>query len=265
MSGETGSHATDDAVVARLRDAAHAVPRVQVDPAAVLTTAKRALRRRRRRQSVAGVLIAGLLALMATSPVHLPGVGTVTMPGGHQVRAVLGVGDPAGPARAPGIDLGELFAHLDFGQPSPERMAEEVANLQRYVLPVLEEIRPTWYEHSSCDILEYPRGTFSDDGACGGRPAERRFDDVARADLDRILDAVDRSGVPTDELMSAQYAPDGGVLAAGFLRSGGGIEWNFAYLYSPVGQPRERETALGPVTVTPIGNTGWWFEKAPND
>jgi hypothetical protein len=85
-------------------------------------------------------------------------------------------------------------------------MAEEVASLQTHVLPLLEEIQPTWYEEASCDILEYPRGTFSDDGECGGRPAEQPFDDVAGADLDRLLDAVERSGVPTDELMSATYA-----------------------------------------------------------
>ncbi|MEO3857109.1 hypothetical protein [Acrocarpospora sp. B8E8] len=192
------------------------------------------------------------------------------MPGGHQVRTVLGLEDPAAPATArPGFDLGELLGLFDgmfnSGQPSPERMAEEVANLQTHVLPVLREIRPTWYEEAQCDILEYPRGTFSDDGKCGGRPAEQPFDDVARADLDRILDAVERSGVPTNELTGARYAPDGTVESVGFLRSGGGIEWNFAYLYSPDERPREWESALGPVTITPIGATGWWFEKSPND
>jgi hypothetical protein len=264
MSREPGSHAADD-VVARLREGAHDVPHVRFDTNAVLATARRALRRRRRRQSVAGVAAAGLVALTVASPVHLPGVGTVTMPGGHQVRGVLGVEVPDGPAPAPGIDLSELLDNFAPRPPSAGKMAEEVANLQRHVLPVLEELRPTWYEESSCNILEYRRGTFSDDGDCGGRPGEQRFDDQARADLDRILDAVDRSGVPTDELMNATYAQDGSVLTAGFLRSGGGIKWNFAYLYSPGQRPREWETPLGPVTVTPIGSTGWWFEKAPND
>ncbi|MGH3476987.1 MAG: hypothetical protein ACRDQD_09130 [Nocardioidaceae bacterium] len=264
MSPQTGPQTPDD-VVARLREDAHAVPDMRFDTPAVLATARRALRRRRRRQTVVGLVAGGLFALTVASPVHVPGVGTLTMPGGHQVRIVLGVEDPDAPAPAPGLDLGELLGLFNSKQPSPETMAEEVASLQTHVLPVLEEIQPTWYEEASCDILEYPRGTFSDDGECGGRPAEQPFDDVAGADLDRILDAVERSGVPTDELMRARYAPDGTVESAGFLRSGGGIEWNFAYLYSPDEQPRAGESALGPVTITPIGDTGWWFEKSPND
>ena len=207
---------------------------------------------------------AGLLALTLAGPVHLAGVGTVTMPGGHQVRTLLGVEDPDAPAPDSGIDLGELLSQFLTKQPSPEQMAEEVASLREHVLPVLEELEPTWYEEGPCDILEYPRGTFSVDGACGGRPAELPFDAAARADLDRILDAVEQSGVPTDELMSARYAPDGTVESAGFLRSGGGIEWNFAYLYSPDRQPPQWESSLGPVTITPIAD-GWWFQKSPND
>jgi hypothetical protein len=65
--------------------------------------------------------------------------------------------------------------------------------------------------------------------------------------------------------MSARYAPDGTVESAGFLRSGGGIEWNFAYLYSPDKRPPQWESPLGPVMITPIADTGWWFEKSPND
>jgi hypothetical protein len=256
---------TPDDVVARLRDGAHAVPRVRFDTPAVLATVRRSLHRRRRRQAAVGVVAAGVLALTLASPVHLPGVGTLIMPGGHQVRGVLGLEDPAAPAPAPGIDLSELLGLFTFGQPSPETMAREVASLQTHVLPVLDQLKPTWYEESACNILEYPRGTFSDNGTCGGRPDERPFDDVARADFYRIIDAVKRSGVPTDELLNATYAPDGTLETAGFFRSGGGIEWNFAYLYSPDERPREWESPLGPVTVTQIGDTGWWFEKSPND
>jgi hypothetical protein len=143
--------------------------------------------------------------------------------------------------------------------------AEEVASLQTHVLPVLEEVQPTWYEQESCEVLEYPRGTFSDDGKCAGRPAEQAFDDLARADLDRLLDAVERSGVPTDELQNATYAADGSIESARFLRSGGGIKWTFAYLYSPHERPSEWDSPLGPVTITPIRDTGWWFEKSPDD
>jgi hypothetical protein len=276
MSPRTDPH-TPGEVVARLREAAHAVPDVRFDTPAVLATAQRALRRRRRRQTVAGLGAAGLLALTVAGPVHLPGVGTLTMPGSHQVRTVLGIEAPDAPAPAagfvldaptqtePGFNLGDLLSLFSSEPPAPKTMAEEVASLQADVLPVLEEIQPTWYEEEACAILEYPRGTFSEDGKCGGRPGEQRFDDVARADLERILDAVERSGVPTNELMSARYAADGTLEAAGFLRSGGGIQWNFAYLYSPDERPREWESDLGPVTVTRIGETDWWFEKSPND
>jgi hypothetical protein len=265
MSPETGSPATDD-VVARLREGASAVPHARFDSVAVLASAREALRRRRRRQSVTGAVAGGLLALTVASPVHLPGVGTVTMPGGHELRGVLGVQDPDAPAPEPGIDLGELLWHFNLGPPpSATTMAAEVAGLQRHAVPVLEELRPTWYEKSACDVLEYPRGTFSDDGTCGGRPGERPFDDAARADLDRIVDAVERSGVPSDELLRASYSADGSLITAAFARAGGGIQWNYAYVYSPAARPPEHRTALGPITVTPIGTTGWWFEQAPND
>jgi hypothetical protein len=102
-------------------------------------------------------------------------------------------------------------------------------------------------------------------GRCGGRPGERPFDDAARADFDRIVDAVERSGVPSEELLRASYSADGSLFTAAFARAGGGIRWNYAYLYSPAARPPEHQNPLGPITVTPIGTTGWWFEKAPDD
>jgi hypothetical protein len=207
---------TPDDVVARLRDAS-AVPDVRFDTPAVLATARHALRRRRRRQTFVGAAAAGLLALTVAGPVHLPGGGVLAMPGGHQVRTWLGAEDPGEPAPAAGSGLGGPLGKFD-AEPSPEKMAEEVASLQTHVLPVLKELKATWYlEDDQCDSLQYPRGAFSDDGECEGQP----FDEVALADLDKILDAVDRSGVPTDRLLSATYAPDGTVESAEFHRSGG--------------------------------------------
>jgi hypothetical protein len=198
--------------------------------------------------------------------VHLSGVGTVTMPGSHELRGVLGVSDPDAPAPAPGVDLGELFSHFRFGPPKSDTKAVETAALERDVLPVLEELRPTWYESpGECQIVEYSRGTFSDDGVCGGRPGERPFDETARADFDRILDAVERSGVPTHELREAMYDSDGNLVTCAFWRDEAGWEWNYAYVYSPDVRPPEPQTPLGPVVVSPIGRTGWWFEKSPDD
>jgi hypothetical protein len=70
-----GTRWSEDDVVARLREGAHAGPPARFDTRAVLADAKRALRRRRCRQSAAGAVAAGLLALVVASPVHLPGVG----------------------------------------------------------------------------------------------------------------------------------------------------------------------------------------------
>ena len=255
---------TDDDVVARIRDGAHPVPRVRFDTPAVVATVRHALHRRRAWQAVAGLVSAGLVALTLVGPIHVSGVGTVSMPGSYQVRTGLGLQDPSTPPW-PVLDLDELIGEYVTRQPSDQTMAREVARLQSSVLPLLAELRPTWYEDEACQILEYSRGTFSTNGRCGGRPGERPFDDTARADLDRILEAVERSRVPTNELASATYAADGTVETVSFLRPGGGIQWNFAYIYSPGQKPREWESPLGPVTVTPIGDTGWWFEKSPDD
>lgn len=263
MSQHTATPSPDD-VVARLRDAS-TVPDARFDTSAVLATVQRAQRRRRRRQAVVGVAAAGLLALTVVGPLHVPGVGTVTMPGGHQVRTVLGVVDPDTPAPAPGIDLEELLASFGVEPPSPEKMAAEVQSLQTHVFPVLDDLQATWYEDSECQIITYDRGTFSTDGTCGGRPGEQPFDDVARADLDRLLAAVDRSGVLTDELANASYGVDGEIWTVAFIRVGGGIEWVYQYLYSPDYEPPEFQTRLGPTSVTAIDGTDWYFEKAPND
>ena len=174
MSSQTGPHTPDD-VVARLREAPCRSRRA-VRHSAVLATARRALRRRRRRQSFAGVVGAGLLALTLAGPVHLAGVGTVTIPGGHQVRSLLGIEDPTGPPRRrhrPGGAARDSSTPAAVGR-DDGRGGRGPA---RDVLPVLEELRPTWYEEGPCDILEYPRGTFSDDGdmrRAPGRAALRR-------------------------------------------------------------------------------------------
>jgi hypothetical protein len=217
-----------DDVVARLREGGHAVPPAQVDAAAVLAGSKRSLRRRQLRLAATGVVAAGLLALVV-SPVQLPRI----------------------PAAGP---------------PDRDGMTRDVTGLQRDVLPVLRQLRPQWYEvEQACDILEYRRGTFSDDGACGGRPGERPFDAAARSDLDRLVAAVERSGADVNELRGATYGPTGQVLTAEFLLEDRSWQWNWAYVWSPDAPPRDDEEALGPVTYTPIGTTGWYLEKAPDD
>ena len=69
---------------------------------------------------------------------------------------------------------------------------------------------------------------------------------------------------PSTSTWSTTATP-GGTVTASIARTGGGIEWIFSYLYSPASRPREWESALGPVTITQIGDSDWYFEQAPND
>lgn len=255
---------TDD-VISRLRDAAYEVPSTRLDAAAVTAAARSALRRRRRRQGAAVGTVLTAVVLTLTSPVHVPGVGTLTMPAARQARDLVGLGTDR-PVPPPGIDLRELLARWGLRAPGPDLQAREVHELQTRVLPVVAALRTTWFQVGvGCDAISYSRGTFSQDGACAGRAGERRFDDVARADLARVVDALARSDVPTRTLRDAQYAPDGTLTHAVLPRAGGGVRWNFGYVYSPDGQPPEQQTALGRTVVTPVGDTGWWLEQEPND
>jgi hypothetical protein len=100
MSPHTGLHTPDDDVIARLHEASE-IPDVQFDTPAVLAMARRVLRRRRRRQAFGAVIGAGLVAMTLAGPVHLAGVGSLTIPGSHQVRTLLGVEDPDAPLPPP--------------------------------------------------------------------------------------------------------------------------------------------------------------------
>ena len=231
------TRSTDDFTV-RLRQAAGTVPPATMDVAAVLRGAKKARHRRRARGAAAGAGAIGLLvAALGGIPLDVPAIGTVTVSG-------------AGP-----------FRH---GQPSSTTLTRETTALQQDLLPVLRQLRVTWFD-KSCDGLDYTRGVFSRDGRCSGRPGEHLLDTAARADVDRILKAIDDGGVATDKVTAASYSTDGQVIFLRIRRAGGGITWDYAYIYSPTQQPAQEQTALGPTRLTPIGTTGWYFEKTPND
>jgi hypothetical protein len=157
---------------------------------------------------------------------------------------------------------------LFSGPPSPAEMATEVAALQEKVLPVVRELRVSWYLNDDlrCGAIEWARGKFHSAGAsCGRDDGSQVFDDQTTAAFRQLTDAIAASRVPTDRLYEAVFASDGRVQSAVFRRAGGGIDYVFKYIYSPTAKPAEWTSPLGPVVLTKIGDTGWWFERSPND
>jgi hypothetical protein len=80
-------------VIARLRAGADSLGGHPVDEHAVLAGSKRALRRRRTWQALGAGTTAAVVtfALALAGSVALPGVGEVTLPGGEQVRELVGL------------------------------------------------------------------------------------------------------------------------------------------------------------------------------
>jgi hypothetical protein len=139
---------------------------------------------------------------------------------------------------------------------APAELAGETARLQREVLPVLAELQVTWFEKGPCALLADRRGMFTTDGTCaGGREGERTFDTTARADLDRILAALARTGVATKDRATAIYDADGTLSTAGFS-----LTDTTSYLYSPSHPPSEWDSPLGRVKQRPISTPGWYLQ-----
>ena len=234
---------TDDEIVAYLRTRAPGLPTVPVDPHAITARARRALDRRRRRQvrgSVAATAgaTAVYLVLALVGPVPVPGVGSVSVPGGNGVRALVA-------KVVPGF------------LPSPDQWPGEVDRLEKSVLPVVQRLEVSYYlleEGPPCHILEYPRGNYRD-----GAPECHDlvpFDAQARADFDEITAAVRRSRVPVERIRGS----GGGF----YIRlNDNSWQYNYEYVYLP-------GAAAPPPTTWPVerwthirGN--WWFFRSHDD
>jgi hypothetical protein len=230
----------DDAIVAYLRTRAPGPPTTVLDARAVTSRARRALRRRHRRirntSVTAGGTAAAYLLLVLTGPVAVPGVGTLNVPGGHELRAMVG--------------------DLIPGPPGPDQWPTDAARLEAELIPVVEQLDVDYYllelEPERCRLLEYSRGDYSDPECSEMAP----FDARATADFDRLTAAVERSGVDVERIR----------------RHAGGIyiplhdsswQYNWEYVYLPDGGspprttwPEERWTHID-------GN--WWFYRARDD
>lgn len=151
--------------------------------------------------------------------------------------------------------------------PSGKQQLEEVAALQAHVLPVVRDLRATWYldEGQRSGSVYWNRGNFSKVPGRGRDDGDRLFDSETEAAFNQLSDVIRASGVPTNRLAEAKFAADGTLNYASFYRSGGGISYNFTYIYSPGAKPSEWQSKLGPVVLTRIGDTDWWFEQSPDD
>jgi uncharacterized membrane protein YqjE len=151
--------------------------------------------------------------------------------------------------------------------PSAGQQAEEVAALEAQVLPVVKDLRATWYlnEGIKNDSIYWKRGKFTRDRERARQDGDSLFDDETEAAFEQFNNAIRSAGVPVNRLAEAKFAADGTLKYASFHRSGGGITFVFAYIYSPGAKPPEWTSKLGPVVLTRIGDSDWWFEQSPDD
>ena len=151
--------------------------------------------------------------------------------------------------------------------PSAQQQSEEVAALQSHVLPVVKDLGVTWYlnEGLADGSISWKRGKFTKDPERAREDGVKVFDTETEAAFEQVAQAIRASGVPTNRLVEAHFADDGTLRFASFRRGGGGIEFVFTYLYSPGAKPPEWSSKLGPVVLTKVGDSDWWFEQSPDD
>jgi hypothetical protein len=232
----------DDAIVAYLRDHAPGPPDVRFNGPAVTAQARAALRGRRRvRVRISAVAVAGMaatyLALAFAGPVPVPGIGTVSVPGSQTLHGL----------------VRDIFPRQI---PGPDQFPADVDRLEAFVLPVIEELNVSFYgpESHGCRFLEYARGAYQDGDSC--RDGNPPFDAQARADFNRVSNAVERSGVAVERIDRSQ----GGI----HIRlEDSSIEYNWEYAYMPdggtpptTGRPESQLTNIR-------GN--WWFVREFDD
>ena len=146
--------------------------------------------------------------------------------------------------------------------PSDDERLGQIDRLEVTVLPVVQDLQVEYYmNEAGCINLTYPRGDFVDGDPehCGGSTDDPDpFDEVARADHERITAALEASGTPVERI-GGKYSTDGRTLSVWF-QSGKGAP--FATSWSLEYDP-DHETTAGPdgmVTNTPVeGKVDWWF------
>lgn len=151
--------------------------------------------------------------------------------------------------------------------PSAEQQYEEVAALEKHVLPVVKDLKATWClnEGIKHDSIYWKRGKFTRDPERARKEGDNLFDEETEAAYEQFTNAIQASGVPVNRLAEAKFAADGTLKYASFYRKGGGITYVFTYIYSPGAKPAVWTSKLGPVVLIRIGDTDWWFEQSPDD
>jgi hypothetical protein len=160
-----------------------------------------------------------------------------------------------------------VFWHRITSRPSVKQQSEEVAALETHVLPLVKNLRATWYlnELFGSGSINWKRGKFTNDPAHARQDGAELFDKETEESFEQFSQAIRTSGVPTNRLCDAKFADDGTLRTASFQRRGGNLEFVFTYIYSPGAKPKEWTSSLGPVVLTRIGDSAWWFEQSPDD
>jgi hypothetical protein len=186
--------------------------------------------------AVASAAIA-YLTLALAGPLPVPGLGTVGVPGGNALRA--------------------LVAHVVPGQPpGPDQRRADVDRLETDLLPVVEKLELSYYllDPGPCRILEYPRGDYRDGNPqCGDLVP---FDAQARVDFDEVTAAVERSGVAVERIFR-----DHGGISIQLKDYSWQYNWEYAYLPG-IGTP---PTTTWPGEEWKHIRGEWWFHRAHDD
>ena len=241
----------DDDVIARLRAGAPGYPEGGPDAGRTLAAARRALRRRRGRWAIGSVaaVVAVVIGVTAAGPMGLPGVGGFVPPGQQSA-------DTEDPPLRP-----------------RETMLNEAAQLERQVLPVVEDLGLTLYiddqggwGRPACRVFTWSHGAFRDrDPECvNPDDPELTFDSASDDAFARVSAAIDASGVNVFRIEQGGWGP-----GTSFHLEDNSWMWNWYYSYvpgTPADAPNEvrEQTRLGVrLQVHVTGN--WWFTVEPDD
>lgn len=152
-------------------------------------------------------------------------------------------------------------------EPSEQTRAADVAELERLVVPVVEELGVRLYldEGRSCHSLLYSRGEYRDgDDSCGS-PTESYgpFDAVVRRDFDRIRAAIEATAVGTFRF-DASINADGSLTRVSFRLVDRSIQWNRFYLFDPTNAIPKSDRAPNAPRYQRI-NERWWLVTEVDD
>jgi hypothetical protein len=154
-----------------------------------------------------------------------------------------------------------------------QRLLDDVAALERQVLPATEDLGLTLYiddggawGRPACRLFTWSRGVFLDRDRGCARPDDpgRQFDTESAAAFTRVSDAIERSGVDVYRIEKGGWGP-----GTSFHLRDDSWRWNWYYSYVP-GTPADApdevrsETSIGPRREVHVSGD-WWFTVEPDD